>query len=48
MDSLAEPVLRRRIHGSNIGIRERAARADYVEVVRAALERRRRGDKPGA
>ena len=48
MDALAEPVLRRRIHGSNIGFRERAARADYVEVVRAALERRRREGKPGA
>jgi len=48
MDSVAEPVLRRRIHGSNIGIRERAARSDYIEVVRAALERRRREGKPGA
>jgi glycosyltransferase involved in cell wall biosynthesis len=48
MDSLAQPVLRRRIHGTNIGIRDRAARTDYVRVVRAALERRRREEKPGA
>jgi hypothetical protein len=41
-------VLRRRIHGTNIGIRDRAARTDYVRVVRAALERRRREEKPGA
>ncbi len=39
---LPEPVLRRRIHHSNTGIRERAARTDYATVVRAALERRRR------
>jgi len=48
MEALAEAVLRRRIHGSNLGVREREARADYLEVVRAALERRRREGKPGA
>ena len=48
MDALAQPVLRRRIHGSNTGIREHAARTDYVQVVRAALERRRREEKAGA
>jgi len=38
---LPEPVLRRRIHGDNSGVRERDARPDYARVVRAALERRR-------
>jgi glycosyltransferase involved in cell wall biosynthesis len=46
--ALSQPVLRRRLHGTNTGIRERAARADYVTVVRAALERRRRREEPGA
>jgi hypothetical protein len=41
-------VLRRRIHDSNTGIRERASRADYVQVARAVLERRRRREEPGA
>jgi len=39
--SLPEPVLRRRIHGENTGVRERAARADYARVAHAALQRRR-------
>jgi glycosyltransferase involved in cell wall biosynthesis len=38
---LPEPVLHRRIHGDNSGVRERDARPDYARVVRAALERRR-------
>jgi len=38
---LPEPVLRRRIHGENTGVRERDARPDYARVVRDALERRR-------
>jgi GT2 family glycosyltransferase len=38
---LPEPVLRRRIHGGNTGVRERGARPDYARLVRAALERRR-------
>ena len=36
-----EIVLRRRIHAANMGITDRAGRADYAEVVRAALARRR-------
>jgi GT2 family glycosyltransferase len=39
--SLPEPVLRRRIHGENTGVRERSARADYARVAHAALQRRR-------
>ena len=38
---LPEVVLRRRIHTTNTGIRERSGRVDYAEVVRAALARRR-------
>lgn len=38
---LPEPVLRRRIHGENTGVRERNGRADYATVVRDALQRRR-------
>jgi len=32
-------VLRRRIHNTNLGIRERGARGDYARVVKAALDR---------
>ena len=38
---LPEPVLRRRIHGENTGVRERGARGDYATVVHDALQRRR-------
>jgi glycosyltransferase involved in cell wall biosynthesis len=46
--AVPQPVLRRRLHETNTGIRERAARADYVRVARAALERRRRREEPRA
>lgn len=42
---LPEVVLERRLHGANSGIRERGAQADYLHVVRAAIERRR-GQRP--
>jgi glycosyltransferase involved in cell wall biosynthesis len=38
---LPETLLRRRLHGSNMGIRERSSRNDYLRVLRAALDRRR-------
>ena len=38
---LQEVVLERRLHATNSGRREQAARPEYLEVVRAALERRR-------
>jgi len=38
---LREPVLRRRIHGGNTGMKQRDARADYAVLVRDALKRRR-------
>lgn len=43
---IPEVVLRRRLHGSNTGIRERDSRLDYVRVLRAALTRRRAAGEP--
>jgi hypothetical protein len=42
---LPETLLLRRIHGGNIGVRERDARQDYVRVLKAALDRRRERDR---
>ncbi|MHB0870579.1 MAG: glycosyltransferase family 2 protein [Chloroflexota bacterium] len=39
---LPEVLLRRRIHGANQGIRERRARGDYVRMLKASLDRRRK------
>jgi glycosyltransferase involved in cell wall biosynthesis len=39
---LPDLVLRRRIHGANATIRQRDDKAEYLRVVRGALERRRR------
>jgi len=39
--ALPEVVLRRRLHDSNTGIRERDSRLDYARVLRSALARRR-------
>jgi glycosyltransferase involved in cell wall biosynthesis len=39
--TLPEITLERRIHGANLGIRERGANVDYLTVVKAALDRRR-------
>jgi glycosyltransferase involved in cell wall biosynthesis len=38
---LPEVVLERRLHTQNNGLRERASRSQYIEVIRQALERRR-------
>jgi glycosyltransferase involved in cell wall biosynthesis len=38
---LAEVVLRRRIHGENIGVRHRASSGDYARLLKDALDRRR-------
>jgi glycosyltransferase involved in cell wall biosynthesis len=40
--TLPDIVLERRLHSSNSGLRERNAGADYLRVVRATMERRRR------
>jgi glycosyltransferase involved in cell wall biosynthesis len=34
--------MRRRIHGDNLGVRERDARGDYVRLLKDAMDRRRR------
>jgi glycosyltransferase involved in cell wall biosynthesis len=47
MTRMDETVLRRRIHDSNTGIRERGSRSEYAAVVKAALDRRRRAGTPG-
>jgi len=36
-------VMKRRIHNDNIGIRERDSRTDYVRILKASLDRRRKG-----
>ena len=38
---LPETLLLRRIHDTNMGIRERKSRTDYVHILKAALDRRR-------
>ena len=40
--TLPEIVLERRLHSSNSGLRERNAQSEYLRVVRASMERRRR------
>jgi glycosyltransferase involved in cell wall biosynthesis len=40
--------LRRRIHGDNLGVRERDARGDYVRLLKDAMDRRRRAGGEGA
>ena len=39
--TLPEIVLERRLHSSNSRVRERNAGSDYLQVVRASIERRR-------
>ena len=43
---LPQVVMHRRIHRTNLGIRERHSQIDYVRVIKAALDRRRAA-KPG-
>jgi hypothetical protein len=38
---LPDIVMRRRIHSSNLGIRLKDMRSDYVKIVKASLDRRR-------
>ena len=42
MAMLSEVVARRRIHKTNMGIRERDVRSEYPRIMRLALERRRK------
>lgn len=43
---IPDVVLRRRLHDSNTGIRERDSRLDYARVLRATLARRRAAGEP--
>jgi glycosyltransferase involved in cell wall biosynthesis len=40
-----EVVLKRRIHDANTGIKERDSRKDYLRVLKASLDRRRKSEK---
>lgn len=40
---LNEVLLKRRLHGGNMTIRERPAMVDYVRIIKASLDRRRNG-----
>lgn len=44
---LPEVVARRRLHTENLGLRERGSRGDYVRILKASLDRRRRGSALG-
>jgi glycosyltransferase involved in cell wall biosynthesis len=46
-ETLDRIVLRRRIHGSNTVIRERASQADYLRILKASLDRRRIQESAG-
>jgi hypothetical protein len=41
-EALGDIVLRGRIHGANIVIREKAKQSDYLHILKASLDRRRR------
>ncbi len=43
-----EVVTRRRIHTTNVGIRERGSQTDYVRILKQALDRRREKSVPTA
>jgi glycosyltransferase involved in cell wall biosynthesis len=42
---LSEVVLERRLHTQNNGIREQDARSQYIQVLRASIERRRQAER---
>jgi len=39
---LQDVVYRRRLHASNLGVREKDARQDYAHILKASLDRKRR------
>lgn len=45
--TIPEVVMRRRIHADNMGIREYDSRGDYVRILKASLDRRRKGNVIG-
>ncbi len=42
---LPDVVMRRRLHGTNLVIREKESRSDYARILKASLERRRAAQK---
>ena len=44
---LPDVVMRRRLHTASLGTRKRDSRQDYVRVLKAALDRRRKSSEPG-
>jgi hypothetical protein len=44
---IPEVVMKRRIHGNNMGIRERKHQVDYVRILKASLDRRRESAREG-
>jgi glycosyltransferase involved in cell wall biosynthesis len=47
MRILPDVLLYRRVHDDNLGSRHKDRRADYVHILKAALDRRRKADAPG-
>jgi len=45
---LPEVLFSRRVHGRNMTLVDRSSQGDYVRIVKAALDRRRAGDRPAA
>jgi glycosyltransferase involved in cell wall biosynthesis len=43
---IPEVVMRRRIHSTNVGIRERGSQVDYIRILKQALDRRREKSVP--
>ena len=39
---LDEVLLKRRLHGSNMGVRDKSSRVDYARILKAALDRKRK------
>lgn len=44
---LPDIVMWRRLHGTNLVIREKESRTDYARILKASLDRRRRGEQKG-
>jgi hypothetical protein len=44
---IPEIVLKRRVHTTNLGVRERESQTDYVRILKASLDRRRAKQNPG-
>ena len=44
---IPDVVLKRRVHTTNLGVRERESQTDYVRILKASIDRRRANPKPG-